>query len=311
MTINPLQKNHLYSLYFAPRGDQRMVQLGMQLSHLHLSPLDQLIGVMGEPASGKSLLIKGMFPGLELTNDDAGVNIRPLPILDLLDEEESSSFYSNHTYHLDVRFESAFTQLGTMAEAVKAAIKQGKRVVVEHFELLYPLLDKRNAELLIGVGSEIVITRTSIFGPAPEDIAKISFDTIKYRKMAHTAEDLIQHLLSEMTEERYEHGDVRNGFVLRFKNDPKIDLAELTGRMEELISQKIPVSFIDEKHIKIEDIMHYCTRPRFHVNNTGDIEGFKLLNRMIFDHHDNSHLIVGLVGNKTQITDEDLNRFAF
>lgn len=311
MTINPLQKNHLYSLYFAPRGDQRMAQLGMQLSHLHLSPLDQLIGVMGEPASGKSLLIKGMFPGLELTNDDAGVNVRPLPILDLLDEEESSSFYSNHTYHIDIRFESAFTQLGTMAEAVKAAIRQGKRVVVEHFELLYPFLNKRNAELLIGVGSEIIITRTSIFGPAPEDIANISFDTIKYRKMAHTAEDLIQHLLTEMTSERYEHGDVRNGFVLRFKNDPKIDLNELNIKMEDLIAQKLPVSFIDEKHIKIKDTMHYCTRPRFHVNNTGDIEEFTLLNRMIYDHHDNSHLVVGVVGNKGQISDEDLNRFVF
>ncbi len=59
-----------------------MYALGMQLAQLYLSPFDKLIGIIGKAGSGKSSLLRGMFPGLELTNDDDGVYIRPLPILD-------------------------------------------------------------------------------------------------------------------------------------------------------------------------------------------------------------------------------------
>ena len=94
--------SHLYSTYFAPRGRSRMYTLGMQIAQQYLSPFDKIIGVIGEPGSGKSALIKGMFPSLELTNDDDGVNIRPLP---LLDQDRKMGFYTPHTYHLDIRFE--------------------------------------------------------------------------------------------------------------------------------------------------------------------------------------------------------------
>jgi len=284
-----------------------MVQLGMQLGHLHLSPFDQLIGVMGEAGSGKSLLVKGMFPGLELTNDDEGVNIRPLPILDI----ESAGFYSSHTYHIDVRFEAAFTQMGELAEAVQSALKLGKRVVVEHFELLYPFLEKRNADILIGVGGEIVITRPSIFGPLPDEVAKISFDTIKFRKMAHSAEDSMQYLLSAMTDEDYEHGDVRNGFVLRFRNKPELDLPLLSKQMKELIASDLSISYADEHHIYIGDYLHHCTGPRIHVRSTGEIEVFNLLERILYDSHADRYLLVGLVGKRGQTIDEDLNRIVF
>ena len=50
-----------------------------------------------------------MFPGLDLTNDDDGVNVRPLPILD---QDDDQRFFSPHTYHLDIRFENGFTQRG-------------------------------------------------------------------------------------------------------------------------------------------------------------------------------------------------------
>ena len=43
-----------------------------------------------------------------------------------------------HTYHVDVRFELAFQQSWQLAEAVKAAVHQGRRVIVEHFDQLYP-----------------------------------------------------------------------------------------------------------------------------------------------------------------------------
>ena len=78
--------SHLYSIYFAPRGSVRMAELGMQIAQQYLRPTDKLIGIIGDAGSGKSMLIKGMFPGLELTNDDEGVNVRPLPILEMLDD---------------------------------------------------------------------------------------------------------------------------------------------------------------------------------------------------------------------------------
>ena len=56
---------------------------------------------------GKSVLIRGMFPGLELTNDDGGVNVRPLP---LMDQDSETGFFTPHTYHVDIRFEMGFTQ---------------------------------------------------------------------------------------------------------------------------------------------------------------------------------------------------------
>lgn len=303
-TFNPLQQNHLYSVYFAPRGSRRMAQLGMQLAHLHLSPFDRLIGVMGEAGSGKSLLIKGMFPGLELSNDDEGVNVRPLPILDL----ENCGFYSNHTYHMDVRFESAFTQIFELADAVKEALMLGKRVVVEHFELLYPFLEKHNADLLIGVGAEVIITRPTVFGPLPDEMAKTAFDTIKYRKMAHTAEDLVEYLLLDQTNLEYSHDDVRNGFVLRFKEKPDIDLTLLAQQMKDMIANDLSISYVDEHHIRIADYLHYCTGPRIHVNTTGEIEKFVLLDPIIYDTFDESYLLVGLVEQDTQVIGDELNR---
>ena len=72
---------HILSSYYAPRGHNRMYALGQQLAQMYLSPNDKLIGIIGEAGSGKSALIRGMFPGLELTNDDNGVYVRPLPLL--------------------------------------------------------------------------------------------------------------------------------------------------------------------------------------------------------------------------------------
>lgn len=115
---------------------QRSINLGWMLSQRHLSPFDLLIGFIGEPGSGKSSLVRGMFPGLELASDDEGVNVRPLPLLN----RDGRGFRDSHTYHLDVRFEMAFTQVYDLAQAVRTAVEEGKRVVVEHFELLYPYL---------------------------------------------------------------------------------------------------------------------------------------------------------------------------
>lgn len=66
MTTNAIQSSHIYSTYFAPRGRSRIYTLGMQIAQLYLSPFDQIIGFIGEAGSGKSVLIKGMFPGINL-----------------------------------------------------------------------------------------------------------------------------------------------------------------------------------------------------------------------------------------------------
>ena len=187
-SIHRMQKNLIEASFFAPRGRKRIYDLGMQISQLYLSPDDHLIGFIGEAGSGKSALVRGMFPGLELTNDDDGVNVRPLPILDV---DSEIGFYTPHTYHLDIRFETGFTQPHVLADAIMEAIKRGRRVIVEHFDLIYPLLPV-NADLLLGVGEQIIVARPTMFGPEPQEIASIVHQSIKYRLMAHTAEDLCE-----------------------------------------------------------------------------------------------------------------------
>ncbi len=299
-----LEQNPLYSVYFAPRGYMRMVALGTAVAQRHLSAFDQLIGIIGDAGSGKSLLIRGMFPGLELTNDDNGVNVRPLPLLDIQD----NGFYQAHTYHVDIRFEEAFTQRHVLAESIKEAISKGRRVVVEHFELIYPLLGI-NAQLLIGIGDEIIVSRPTIFGPEPQDIATIVFDSIRYRRMAHTAEDLTERFLRIHNRGEYTHGDIRHGFTLRFRQKPDFDLDELEKFVLDMIDKDLPISFADNQHIYIGRDLHHCTGPRMHVTSTGKIDNFRVLKESHFDDFTDSWLLVGLVGEQTNNI-KDLNRIS-
>lgn len=302
--VSRVEEDPLYSVYFAPRGYVRMTQLGMMLAHRHLNAFDRLIGIIGEAGSGKSLLIRGMFPGLELTNDDNGVNVRPLPLLDV----HESGFYQPHTYHVDLRFEEAFTQRHELAEAIRNAISKGRRVVVEHFELIYPLL-KINAQLLIGLGDEVIVSRPTIFGPEPQDIADIVFKSIRYRRMAHTAEDLVERYLRLQGKDyEYSHGDIRHGFMLKFDHDYDIDTKALEDYVHEMVAQNLPISFADSEHIYIGDHLHRCTGPRMHVSSTGDIVNFRILPGKHYDELSNTYLLVGLVGEETSDNIRDLNK---
>lgn len=293
----------MYSVYFAPRGVVRMTEMGKMLAERHLSPFDRLIGIVGEAGSGKSMLVKGMFPGLEMTNDDNGVNIRPLPLLSVGED----GFFSPHTYHVDLRFESAFTQMSELADSVMRALQLGKRVVVEHFEMLEPFIPVK-AELLIGVGEEILVTRPTLFGPLAKEVADIVFKSIKYRKMAHTAEDLLERVLWNRFEENFKHGDVRHGFLLEFDQKPEVDIAVLEDYVKSKIAQNLPVSYVDENHIKFGDRLHHCTGPRMHVRSTGEIEGFGMLPEIQFDPLSGHYLMVGLVGGASQEDFRHLNR---
>ncbi len=288
-----MQQNHSYSVFFAPRGRDRIYDLGMQIAQLYLSPFDKLIGIIGESGSGKSMLIKGMFPGLELTNDDDGVNVRPLPILDL----EGHGFFTAHTYHLDVRFEAAFTQMGVLADAILEAVRLGKRVIVEHFDMIYPFLKERNADLMIGVGDEIIVSRPTIFGPMPKELHDKVSKSIVYRRMAHTAEDLCEIFLPEEEYRRARHRDIKHGFLLAFdEKAPDVDLDELELKVSTAIASDLPITYVDDGHVRIGDIVHPCTGPRTHVASTGKVEEFRLLHRIVFDPIEHCWLIAGRVG---------------
>src|SRR5690554_2062233 len=65
-----IQQYMVSAQYFAPRGKERLMFLGEQITHKHLSYTDRLVGIIGDAGAGKSSFIKGMFPGLQLSNDD-------------------------------------------------------------------------------------------------------------------------------------------------------------------------------------------------------------------------------------------------
>jgi hypothetical protein len=303
-----MQKSHLYTVFFAPRGFERIVDLGMQIAQQYLSPFDKLIGLVGMAGSGKSMVLKGMFPGLELTNDDNGVNVRPLPLLDV--GEQVTGFYRAHTYHLDIHFEAAFTQMHILAKAILEAVDLGKRVVVEHFDLIYPLLG-RNAHLLIGVGEEVIITRPTLFGPEPQDIAEIVFKSLPFRRMTHSAEDLCEYVMRKhgMTE-LFLHSDVRHGFIFSFQDKPELSLSldEVEQEVNSMIAKDIPISFKDDMHICIGEEPWLCHGPRMHVRSTGEIKKFTLNKEFLTEPITGRFLLVGVVGDQGQQRLSDLNK---
>lgn len=305
MPANENTTSHIYSTYFAPRGRGRIFQLGMQVAQLYLKPDDLLIGVVGEAGSGKSMLVKGMFPGLELTNDDDGVNMRPLPLLSQGDENR---FFEPHTYHIDIRFEMGFQNLNVLSDAIIEALRRGRRVVVEHFDLIYPHL-RLNANLLIGVGEEVVITRPNIFGPEPQEIYDIVYPSLPYRLMAHTAEDLCEMYLPKEWLLSCSHGDIHHGFMLSFPKELAPELIqELERKVNDAIDEDYDVCYVDDGHVRIGDVIHPCTGPRTHVRTTGRIQGFRLKNRCIYDRFAKRYLLVGCVGEDSEENIETLKR---
>lgn len=295
--IHRMQQSLIQASFFAPRGRNRIYALGIQIAQLYLTPNDKLIGLIGDAGSGKSALVRGMFPGLELTNDDDGVNVRPLPILDV---GECRGFYTPHTYHLDIRFETGFTQPHILAEAIMEAISLGKRVVVEHFDLIYPLLP-RNADLMVGVGEQIIISRPTMFGPEPEEFVNNVHKSLPYRLMAHTAEDLCEMHMEPELVQICKHDDIHHGFILAFQDrPPQIDLFELERRVQEDIARDLPVHYADESHIAVGERLHECSGPRTHVSSTGKIHGFRLNHEIVYDNQQNRYLLIGFVGENSE-----------
>jgi tRNA A37 threonylcarbamoyladenosine biosynthesis protein TsaE len=282
----------MHAVYFAPRGRRRIHALGEEIAQRYLSAEDLLIGVIGDAGAGKSLLIQGMFPGLELSNDDRGINVRPLP---LLSHAENDNF-EHHTYHVDMLFELAFSQPAQLADAVRKALKENCRVVVEHYELLYPQLE-RNAHVLVGVGEEVIIARPGIFGPLPDEIKTIVYKSLYYRKMAHSSEDITQQVLERMGVTRAsDHDDVRRGFMLCYPQRPQADLRLVEELVKEIIAKDLTIIPEGNRRIKFGDMKMRCTGPRIHVRSTGEIKNFRLLKNYVYDPQREGYGIVGLVG---------------
>jgi len=300
---NILKETLLYAVYYAPRGRQRMFRLARDLAQRHLYPNDLLIGIIGSEASGKSMLVKGLFPGLELTNEDGGINKRTAPLFDF-DEKD---FFSAHTFHIDVRFEAAFHQLHEIAQAVHKAIDAGRRVVIEHFDVLYPHLGY-NANILFGIGEEIIVTRPTVFGPYPKAIKNVVDITLCYRQMAHSAEDLVSLVLERDFGYKRPvlHSDIKHGFVINFTDKPNIDLDKLKDRIFDLIKQNLSISFVDENHLMIGDMIMECTGPRVHVKSTGEIENLHIFSQLKLDPRTKEYMLIGTVGKPQTAGIEDI-----
>lgn len=289
----PIKDTLIYATYYAPRGRKRMYILGSQLSKTYLYPSDLIIGVIGGEGSGKSTLIKGLFPGLELTNDDEGVNLRPCPIFTFSEDD----FFSGHTFHLDIRYELAFRQKFEIVDAINKALACERRVVIEHFDQIYDQLGY-NAQVLIGIGEEVRVYRPSVFGPSPMAVKKRTEENLRYRLMTHTAEDLVQFILSRdhnfvPTEL---HSDIRHGFIIGFTQKPDIDLDELEQKVQQIIEQDISIKPDKGDNIRAGDQIVPCSGKRIHVKSTGEIENFRLLKDFVYDKISDQYLIVGIVG---------------
>lgn len=306
---NLIQEYSISSQYFAPRGRERMLFLGEQISHRHLNFSDRLIGIVGDAGSGKSSLIKGMFPGLELSNDDD--TISPRKIMQV--REMFDNLHEASTYHIDMRFQMAFTQMHEIVDFVKKLLERKRRVVVEHFNLLYPALGI-NADIIVGIGEEIIVARPSIFGPLPQSIYDIVHESLRYRKMAHTVEDITILLLRTefgVDNDLFYSSDMRNGFVLKFVKEIDLDFHKLSQRVKEILASHINISYLDEDHIMIGDIKWECTGPRLHVRNTSEIDYFCFVKRFVPDPKTNTYCLLGMLSGNEDTEIDNLNTMHF
>ena len=290
---NLIQEYSIYALYFAPRGKERLLFLGDQIGKRHLLYTDKLIGILGDAGSGKSSLIKGMFPGLELTNDDDRLDSKK--IMQVRDPEED--FNNATTFHLDMRFQTAFTQMHEIVDFVNKALERNRRVIVEHFNLLFPAL-QQPADLMVGIGEEILVVRPTVFGPLPQDVYEHVHTSLKYRKMAHTVEDItIQILRKEyhLPRDLFFSSDIKNGFLLRFTKNIDLDFDKLSKRIHQRLAENLSVHYLDEAHIKIGDSVTPCTGPRLHLQNTSEVTGFSLVKHFVRDEKTDTWCLVGIL----------------
>ena len=161
-------------------------------------------------------------------------------------------------------------------------------------------------------GSErrVIVTRPSLFGPLPDNIAKIAFSSLIYRKMAHSAEDLFGYCVKDIPRPEYHRSDIRHGFAINYQEKPEFDLEEIEGKVLDLIRQDLPIVPYDEEHIKIGDYVMHCTGPLMHVESTGKIENFSLIKEFYYEPRFHYYVVAGTVGYKHEKdeNDEEVNK---
>ena len=206
------------------------------------------------------------------------------------------------SFHLDIRFMQGFLQMYEIAQFIRTLLDHKKRVIIEHFNLIHQTLGI-NADIIIGIGEEIIVTRPSVFGPLPESIYEIVHKSLKYRKMAHSAEEITRLVLQEdfnIGHDHYYFSDVRNGFVMKFYKKDDIDIEILEAKVKNIIEESLPIAYYDEDHIKIGEKVVDCDGPRLQVKNTSEIKNFSLVKELIHDPETNTYCLIGLVDKNTE-----------
>ena len=137
-----------------------------------------------------------------------------------------------------------------------------------------------------------------MFGPFPEAIRDIVNRTIKFRLMAHSAEDITTMILERdyNLKRRVLHSDVKHGFVINFPEKPDINIPELEQKVKDIINQKIPIMPVGADHIQIGEANIFCTGIRTHVQNSSQIENFRLVKQFRYHPIFQEYMLIGRVG---------------
>ena len=282
-----------FSVYFSPRDPAGMQRLGNRLAQRHLMPLDRLIGIIGDKACGKSSFTRGMFPGVELMDETEGYDPTVVSGLEL----SKSLFYNKQTYHAVVSEELTESQLEEFAQCVFNLLDNDKRVIVENFERLYPYL-KLNAQLLIGIGGEIIATRPNVFGPEPEMVAKNVYRTLKNRRLAYGAQLLTQKVITRMLPDgvSFDQGNIKQGFVLEFEKKPDINIDEVERQVNQMIAENAEIAgSVAETGMRM-----YCER-------AGEIGSCSLIKELSQNPINMRYQLIGSVGGETVMPAKYLN----
>ena len=101
--------------------------------------------------------------------------------------------------------------------------------------------------------------------------------------------------------DRCGHDDVKHGFALHFPDHkPNVDLKKLEAKINDIIAQDLPITYVDENHISIGGKVHPCSGPRIHVPHTGLIKNFRLMHHNIYDRFRKHYILAGCVGENSE-----------
>jgi hypothetical protein len=140
--------------------------------------------------------------------------------------------------------------------------------------------------------------RPTVFGPLPQDVYELVHTSLRYRKMAHTVEDVTIQILREefhVDRDLFFSSDIRNGFLLRFTQKIELDFVKLSERIRRRLAENLQVRYLDENHIMIGESVTLCAGPRLHVRNTSEVENFSLMKNFVRDEKTDTYCLVGIL----------------